>query len=185
MRYVAFLRAINVGGRVVKMDDLRRLFSSMGFSGVETFIASGNVIFESPSKSSAKLETTIEAALEKALGYHVGVFLRSPDELAELAGHPLVSGEKVPAGASLYVGFLRTQPAKEFTRKLMAFNTDVDDFQVHDRQVLWMVRGNFLDSKVSSAKLEKTLTMPATFRNATTVRKMAAKYGAPPPAKRR
>ena len=185
MRYLAFLRAINVGGRVVKMDNLRRLFSSMGFTGVETFIASGNVIFESPSKSSAKLETTIEAALEKALGYHVGVFLRSPDELSELARHPLVSGEKVPTGSSLYVGFLRADPGKEFATRLAAFNSDVDDFQVHQRQVLWTVRGNLLESKASSAKLEKTFTMPVTFRNATTVRKMAAKYGASAPAKRR
>ena len=56
MRYVAFLRAINVGGRVVKMDDLRRHFVSMGLSDVQTFIASGNVIFESPARSTARLE---------------------------------------------------------------------------------------------------------------------------------
>ncbi len=45
-RYVAFLRAVNVGGRIVKMDELRRLFAGAGFADVETFIASGNVIFD-------------------------------------------------------------------------------------------------------------------------------------------
>ena len=47
MKAIAFLRAVNVGGRVVKMDRLRALFEGEGFTGVETFIASGNVIFDS------------------------------------------------------------------------------------------------------------------------------------------
>ena len=60
-RYVAFLRAINVGGHTVKMDQLRRLFERLGFSKVETFIASGNVIFESASRSAKALEKNTEA----------------------------------------------------------------------------------------------------------------------------
>ena len=59
-RYVAFLRAINVGGRRVKMHHLRELFESLGFSNVETFIASGNVIFDSPAEDTRKLEQRIE-----------------------------------------------------------------------------------------------------------------------------
>jgi len=55
-KYIAFLRAINVGGHTVKMDHLRSLFEALGFSNVETFIASGNVIFESKSKSTRALE---------------------------------------------------------------------------------------------------------------------------------
>ena len=52
-RYIAFLRAVNVGGRIVKMDELREHFAAAGFSDVETFIASGNVIFSSSAKSTA------------------------------------------------------------------------------------------------------------------------------------
>ena len=67
-RYVAFLRAINVGGsHVVKMDTLRARFEGLGFSRVETFIASGNVIFETRSKDAAGLERRIEAMLEMSL----------------------------------------------------------------------------------------------------------------------
>jgi uncharacterized protein (DUF1697 family) len=175
MRYVAFLRAINVGGRVVKMDELRRLFTAMGFGGVQTFIASGNVIFDSPSRSPAKLEATIEKALEKALGYPVATFIRSVPELAALAEHPLVSGATVPKGASLYVVFLREAPPTAYARKLGEFNTPVDRFELAGREVFWMVQGNLLDSAVSGAKLEKTLSSPGTMRNATTVRRLAAK----------
>src|SRR6185369_8391120 len=59
-KYVAFLRAINVGGHVVKMDQLRALFEALGFANVETFIASGNVIFDSKSKNVAALERKID-----------------------------------------------------------------------------------------------------------------------------
>ena len=80
MKYAAFLRAINVGGHVVKMDRLRTLFEAAGFRGAETFIASGNVVFESSRKSAGDLERAIETHLKKALGYPVATFVRSMPE---------------------------------------------------------------------------------------------------------
>ena len=65
-RYFAFLRAINVGGHLVTMDRLRGVFESLGFSKVETFIASGNVIFESTSKSANSLQAKIEKKLPES-----------------------------------------------------------------------------------------------------------------------
>src|SRR5262249_10137534 len=82
-RYVALLRAINVGGHVVKMTHLRDLFQQMGFAKVETFIASGNVFFDSESADPDALEKQIESALEQALGYSVGTFIRTPLEMNE------------------------------------------------------------------------------------------------------
>lgn len=176
MRYVAFLRAINVGGRVVKMDDLRRHFTSAGFSGVQTFIASGNVIFRSSARSTSHLERSIESALEEALGYPVAAFVRSLPELTGLVAHPLVSGDGPPGRGSTYVAFLRAAPAKDAARKLMAFSNGVDEFHVHGREVIWVIRRAFGESTFSGAALEKTLAMPATVRNSTTVRKIADKY---------
>ena len=66
-KYVAFLRAINVGGHLVKMDYLRTLFEALGFENVETFIASGNVIFDSKSKNTQALEKKIESLAELAI----------------------------------------------------------------------------------------------------------------------
>src|SRR6185503_16055156 len=68
-KYIAFLKAINVGGHIVKMDYLRQLFEEMGFSNVKTFIASGNVIFDSASKSGKTMEKKIEEFLHSRLGY--------------------------------------------------------------------------------------------------------------------
>jgi Protein of unknown function (DUF1697) len=76
-RFIAFLRAINVGGgRTVKMQSLRQVFESLGFSRVTTFIASGNVVFETTTKKTKALERKIERALKAVLGYEVRTFVR-------------------------------------------------------------------------------------------------------------
>lgn len=76
-RFIAFLRAINVGrGRTVKMRSLRQVFESLGLSKVTTFIASGNVVFETRTKKTKMLERKIEGALKDALGYEVHTFVR-------------------------------------------------------------------------------------------------------------
>ena len=76
-KYIAFLRSINVGGHTVKMDHLSKLFKALGFSSVETFIASGNVIFETTAKGTTILEKKIKEHLKKSLGYEVDTFLRT------------------------------------------------------------------------------------------------------------
>jgi uncharacterized protein (DUF1697 family) len=84
-QYFAFLRAINVGGHNVKMEHLREIFESLGFSKVETFIASGNVVFESSSRDTLSLENRIETKLNESLGYEVSTFIRTAPELDGIA----------------------------------------------------------------------------------------------------
>jgi uncharacterized protein (DUF1697 family) len=173
-RYVAFLRAVNLAGkRVVKMDRLRHVFESMGYTGVETFIASGNVAFESSVKSTADLERALEAVLGKAFGFPVATFVRSVNELASVAKHDPF---KAADDATLFVAFVRDAPNRETQRKLLSQATEVDQFHVRGREVYWLRSGRFSDSTFSGARLEKTLGMEATVRNSTTVRKMAARF---------
>ena len=84
--YVAFLRAINVGGRVVKMERLRELFEELGLTNVETFIASGNVIFESRASVKSPRPQDRRASAQDAR-LRVGTFLRSEAEIAAIIGH--------------------------------------------------------------------------------------------------
>src|SRR3990172_7639136 len=129
MRYIAFLRAINVGGHSVKMDHLRRLFESLGFSNVETFIASGNVIFESPTENAHTLESEIESHLKKLLGYEVATFIRSPEELVQIASYiPIKTPELEAKGNSLYIAFLSNPPDEAARQKLMGYRSPIDDF---------------------------------------------------------
>jgi uncharacterized protein (DUF1697 family) len=176
-KYVAFLRAINVGGHIVKMDYLRRLFQAMGFSQVEIFIASGNVIFNSTSKSTKALEKKIEGYLQEALGYEVATFIRSTTEVAAVAHYkPFVDAEMEAEGNVFYVAFLANKPGDEAKQKLLSFSTEVDEFHVSGGEVYWLCRKKFRESELSGAKLEKTLGMQATLRNSTTVKKIASKY---------
>lgn len=178
-RYVAFLRAINVGGHVVKMARLKELFDSFGFAEVETLIASGNVIFRSPSKSAATLEQNLEELLQREVGYEVKTFIRSEHEIAKIAEHvpfsPLAAGEE----ATLYIGFLKTAPERAAEKLLLAAQTSVDEFHIAGRELYWRCKAPSSESIFSGAKLEKMLGMAATLRNVNTVRRLAAKY---PPA---
>ena len=159
------------------MDHLRRLFEGIGFTEVETFIASGNVIFEAADKSSKALERKIEATLQEALGYKVATFIRTPAELAEIAGHkPFKASDLEEEGNFLYISFAAETPSQEAQQKLLTFTTEVDEFHIHKREVYWLCRKKLSDSKFSGALLEKTLGLPLTMRNATTVKKMASKY---------
>jgi uncharacterized protein (DUF1697 family) len=178
-KYIAFLRAINVGGHTVKMDYLRQLFGEMGFSEVETFIASGNVIFEAEGEDedTAGLERQIAEYLEKRLGYGVATFIRTPAEVAMAAEcRPFAAEELEADGNVVYVGFLGERPGEAAIEKLRAFNNEVDEFRVNGREVYWLARRKMGESKFSGGQLEKALGMAATVRNVTTVRKLAAKY---------
>ncbi len=105
-RYIAFLRAINVGGHTVKMDALRQHFESLGFTGVETFIASGNVVFETESTDAQALERQIEGALHAALGYEVATFIRTTAELAAVAQYEPFATSALATAMALSVAFL-------------------------------------------------------------------------------
>lgn len=175
-RYVAFLRAINVGGHTVKMAHLRTLFVALGFANVETFIASGNVIFEAPTSDTHALEGQIEQHLRQALGYAVATFIRTTSELAAVVQQrPFVAAE-LEADHGLYIAFLPTPPSSAAQEKLLAYRSALDNFHIHGREVYWLCRTRMSDSAFSGALLEKALGMPATMRNATTVRKLVAKY---------
>ena len=177
-KYVALLRAINVGGHTVKMDHLRSLFEALGFANVETFIASGNVVFESKSGTSKVLEGKIEKHLQATLGYEVKTFVRVVSELAAVAAYkPFSESELNKEGHTLYIGFVADSPGDQAKQKLLPFCGEVDDLHVQGREIYWLCRTiRISDSKFSGAVLEKILGVRATFRNATTVRKIAAKY---------
>ena len=175
-RYVALLRGINLGGHTVKMVHLAGLFEKLGFKNVETFIASGNVIFESPSKDIAALEKKIETHLEKSLGFPALTFLWTDAELAQVAEHPLYESS---AEHPVYIGFLKTKPSAASKAKLLTYQSKHDEFHVTEREAYWLCRKKGMsESDFFRVGLDKALGMPVTVRNTTTIRKLVAKYPA-------
>ena len=170
MSHVAFLRAVNVGGRVVKMERLRSLFTALGFRDVTTLIASGNVRFTPGRQQPAALERRIEQALAEALGFEVATFVRTSAELAALTSAEAMSAG---TGESVLVGFLKAAPDAAARARVLALRTAGDEFDVIGREVWWLRRGRISDSKLSGGTLEKALGGAMTMRNITTVRKLA------------
>ena len=179
-RNITFLRAINVGGHTVKMADLRALFEGFGYTNVETFIASGQVIFDTPSSKGKnapdKLEAAIESGLEKALGYAVATFIRSSAELGALA-HQMPFGPDEPAaGSRLYVGMIKTPLDAAAQKKLSALISAESQFYSTGREVFWLARKSTADSDFSGAIFEKTFKVKSTWRNINTIRRMAEQF---------
>jgi uncharacterized protein (DUF1697 family) len=180
-RYIAFLRGINVGGHQVKMDDLRKWFEALGLDNVATFIASGNIIFETGNAKPATLTARIERRLHDELGYEVPTFLRTDAELARIADHEPFADLEAADGGSSYVAFLYKRPSATAARKVAALSNDTDRVVVHDRELYWHIRGRMADSTLGPPIFEKALgSVPATVRNLNTVQRLAKKY---PPAR--
>jgi len=159
------------------MDYLRSLLESLGLLNVETFIASGNVIFDSRTKNAASVARKIEKHLKEMLGYEVITFIRTIEEVAEVAKHkPFPEAELTADGNVLYVGFLMAEPDKQAKAKLISLSNEVNDFHFHGRELYWLRRTQAGESEYAGQLFEKKLCQPMTFRNVTTVRKIAAKY---------
>lgn len=176
-KFIAFLRAINVGGHTVKMDHLRGLFESLGFANVETFIASGNVIFEAKTSNTRSLEIKIEKYLENALGYEVSTFVRSTKELIAIACYePFNKEELIADGNTLFIAFLSDRPTNEASKKILSLASAIDGLHINERELYWLYRRRNGESKLYGPLLEKNVGLKATVRNANTIKRIAAKY---------
>jgi uncharacterized protein (DUF1697 family) len=174
-RFVAFLRALNVGGRVVKMDALKKIFESMGFADVESFIASGNVVFSS--RGVKGLDAKIAAGLEKALGYAVPTFIRSLEEVVALAAHRPFPESAVAAFPTYLVGFLSKNLDAAGVERLSLLSTKEDRFHVKGRDFWWLSKYHQARPAITGRQLDKALGGPTTLRNVNTIRRMAERYG--------
>lgn len=172
-QFVAFLRAVNVGGRTVKMERLRELFGALGYTRVRTFIASGNVLFEARRASRERLEREVEQSMREAFGFEVATCVRTAEEVIAAAAESPFPVDGVNAGAALYIGFCKQEPTAANTKTVEVLRSATDEFEICGRELYWLCRTKISDSPVTGAILEKKLGVAMTLRNATTVRKIA------------
>jgi len=172
-KYVAFLRAINVGGHtIIKMTDLKKMFESCGLENVQTYIQSGNVIFESDENDATLLEKQIEGQLEKDTGNKIQLFVRTIRDVQSIANKSPFTAED---RETVHVTFLAGKPDKKHQQALRSFKSDVDDFTVKGREV-YNMRHDREKSVFSNNFIEKILKMPGTTRNMTVIKRIAEKY---------
>jgi uncharacterized protein (DUF1697 family) len=174
-RAIAFLRAVNVGGRIVTMAELKRIAMQLGLEDVSTFIASGNLVFSRPAGTTVAVETRLESALERDLGYAVATMVRSDEEVGMIASDPPFSSDE-RGSSSLYVGLIKRVPPAAAAARALTLQTDVDMLRIRRREIYWLARKNVAGASVSGAAIEKALQLPVTFRNINTLRRLAANY---------
>ena len=173
-RYVAFLRAINVAGqKLIKMKDLAQIFAAAGCKNVNTYIQSGNVIFDSKSTNSAALSKKIERTLQQALGYEVTIILRTIAELEALVRRDPFKKIKTGDQVMLFVVFLSNQTKPTPKLPLISIKENLELFEIKDGAAFIVSRrkqnGWF---GFPNAFVEKELGVVGTTRNWNTVNKI-------------
>lgn len=175
-RHVAFLRAINVGGRRVTNDELAAAISGEGFGDVATYQAAGNVILDPGDLAAADVERRIEAALTKALGFTSEVFVRAPAQITGLLDRqPFQPDDVAAAAAKPQIGFLRQAPSRETTNAVLALATPRDHLALIGRELRWLPLDGVGRAALDLAALGRLLD-PYTVRSRTTIEHIHTKY---------
>ncbi len=180
--YIAFLRGINVGGKnKLKMADLKHMLEGQGLVRVETYIQSGNVIFESD-EGEEYLRTKLAREIERAFGITTVVVLRTVDELKRLIqGCPFSLEEIARAemlnteGESMYADLLTRVPDIDTIRQFNAIEAGNDEWRFAGRDIYILLRLSIRNSKRAN-NLDK-MNLPGTIRNWKTLSKLCVLAG--------
>ena len=171
MRYIALLRAVNVGGCKLPMAELREVCAELGWQQVATYIQSGNVVFEAAGPPAA-LETALELAVEARFGFARPVIVRNARQWAEYAeGSPFPDVEATTPNY-LLLGLAKSPIADGIAEKLEARGVAGEQVrQTKDALWLWFPDGSGV-SKLSPSAIDKAAGSPVTTRNWRTVCKL-------------
>lgn len=172
--YIALLRGINVGGhRLIKMADLKAMFVALGFGGAQTYIQSGNVVFDAD-KAEQPLRERIEQQIAATFGFPVVVALRTHDELARVIMACPFAQDTLAEGERLYVALLAETPASVGIERMLASKIEPDEFRVLGREVYLLYRQTMRATLLTNNLLESKLGVPSTMRNWRTLTTLAA-----------
>lgn len=176
MRYVAFLRGMNIGRRRIKNDDLKRRFNELGLDEVNCFRASGNVVFATEQRGETKIRDQIERGLTDSLGYEVAVFLRGAAEMRAIARlEPFGRAAVAASNGKLQVSLLGRKPKAAARREVLAMSTDTDRLAIEGRELYWLPSGGLLDSALDLKSIDALLG-PSTRRTKGTIDQITAKH---------
>jgi len=175
-RHVAFLRAINVGGRRASRDQLTTCLESLGFENVTTFRASGNLVFDAPRQSRAALTKRIDEALTDSLGYDVRAFLRTASDVRAIAAHTPFPRKIVDAsGGKLQVALLAKAPSKAARDEVLAMATDDDRLAIDGTELYWLPSGGQMQTDLDLRAID-ALVGENTRRTQNMIREIAEKF---------
>ncbi len=163
-QYIAFLRAINVTGRFIKMVDLAKHVRTLGHTNVKTYINSGNVLFQSRHLSIARMAVAMEDGLEPLLGFRAEVFVRTVPQLRAVAAKAAALRSRIGPEGDINVAFLQRPLTSEDAAAIAPLRNAQDDFECDGHELYWICQSLQSQSKFSNAVLERKLRTRATLR---------------------
>lgn len=164
--YISILRGINVSGhRMIKMQALKELFTDLGFQNIQTYVQSGNIVFQHKKTDQQKLEKKIAKAITEKFTFDVPVIVMELSELQQIiAGNPFVKDETKNL-SHLHVTFLAGKPDAESFNKIKEGSFQPDEFHLVNKVIYLYCPNSYSKSKLTNGFFEKKLNVTATTRN--------------------
>ncbi|GAA4405364.1 DUF1697 domain-containing protein [Fodinibacter luteus] len=176
--YVAFLRAVNVGGRVVRMDGVRAALEDAGFTDVATHIQSGNVFVRSGRRSTAAVAAEVSKVLGAFAGFDVPAIVRTPAQVRAA----LSAADGIPPmlepGARRYLAFADGPVPDDAATTLDAWDRPGERARVLGSEVLAELTIGFHRTTLTNARIERITGRTTTWRDLTVVRAIDDRWGA-------
>jgi uncharacterized protein (DUF1697 family) len=172
-----FLRAVNVGKRVLKMERARAVLQENAFLDVASHIQTGNLLVSTPMRSTARVEAAVGECLSEVAGFEIVAMARQPAEVTSLVVAVDGIPAALPATPSRYVAFCRDAVGAEARRQLEQWETPGERAFLVGRDVVVELAKPFHTARLGNAQVEKIVGGPATTRNITVVRTLAQKWG--------
>ncbi len=167
--FIALLRGVNVGGKTLRMADLKSLCEELGYANVRTYLQSGNVVFDSGNPDAGAHAAAMEAQIFRSFGFSASVLVRTPQELKHtIEDNPFLHG-RMEDPARLHVTFLKGVPAPVRLGNLRVPEGDTDEYAVGEREIYLFCPNGYGRTKLSNTYFERKLDLTATTRNWNTV----------------
>lgn len=170
---ICMLRGVNVGGHnMIKMDALRSLCESLELQNAQTYVQSGNVVFNTKEKDISRLSKRIAAEIEGQFNFRPEVMLRTTSDLREvISKNPFAKRPDIEPG-KLLVFFLASDPGPEARKKVLQIKTDPEELHINGSELYIYFPNGVGKTKLSFPLIDRILKTQGTGRNWNTVTKL-------------
>jgi len=164
--YISILRGINITGhRIIKMEALRAMYAKLGYTAIQTYIQSGNVIFRCEKASPHEIGMEISEAIESNFGFDVPVIVLDRDELSQIISDNPYVKEESKDSSKVHVTFLSDFPDKEKFKLIPEGDYQGDQLYLVDRAIYVYCPNGYGNTKLNTNFFESKLKVKATCRN--------------------
>ena len=176
--YISMLRGINVGGhKKIKMDTLKQLYVELGYTNVQTYIQSGNVIFQTQDIDAVNLAKSIAKQILEITGLEVPVLVLKLDEMKRIIENSPFVFDLSKNPTSFHITFLSETPDIINLEKIKSTDFGADHFELLDKAIYVYCPTGYGNTKLTNTFFENKLKVTATSRNWKTVNELVRLAG--------